>query len=26
MKPGPNVKVNETYQGELEWTLTDTPI
>ncbi|MGI2747676.1 WxL domain-containing protein [Bacillus cytotoxicus] len=26
VKPGPNVKVNETYQGELEWTLTDTPI
>ncbi|MGI2747150.1 pectate lyase-like adhesive domain-containing protein, partial [Bacillus cytotoxicus] len=25
VKPGPNVKVNETYQGELEWTLTDTP-
>ncbi|WP_242141906.1 MULTISPECIES: adhesive domain-containing protein [unclassified Bacillus cereus group] len=26
VKPGPNVKVNETYQGELEWTLTDAPM
>ncbi|HEK9101704.1 cell surface protein [Bacillus pfraonensis] len=24
--PGPNVKVNTKYQGELEWTLTDAPI
>ncbi|EMA6344130.1 MucBP domain-containing protein [Bacillus cytotoxicus] len=26
VKPGPNVKVNETYQGELEWSLTDAPM
>ena len=24
--PGPNVKINTKYQGELQWTLTDAPI
>ena len=26
IQPGPNVKANTRYQGELEWTLTDTPV
>jgi len=26
IQPGPNVKTNTKYQGELEWTLTDAPI
>ncbi len=26
VKPGPNVKVNTKYAGQLEWTLTDAPL